>query len=67
MPWSQPSRGGLPHNDGRVTVDEILTLVNIALGNAEVSECEIGDPNNDGQITVDEILMAVNRALEGCA
>jgi hypothetical protein len=48
-------------------VDEILTLVNIALGNAEMSECEIADGNKDDQITVDEILMAVNRALEGCA
>jgi len=49
-----------------VTVDELLTMVNIALGNDEVSTCEAGDPNHDGQITVDEILMAVNNALNGC-
>jgi hypothetical protein len=48
-------------------VDEILTMVNIALGNASVSECEAGDANGDTQITVDEILTAVNNALEGCA
>ena len=53
------------NNDGRVTVDEILTLVNMALGNAEMSECEIGDANKDGLITVDEILPAVNNALNG--
>jgi photosystem II stability/assembly factor-like uncharacterized protein len=49
-----------------VTVDELLTMVNIALGNAEVSACEAGDVNGDGQITVDEILTAVPNALNGC-
>ena len=49
-----------------VTVDEILTMVNIALGNAAVTTCEAGDANHDGQITVDEILTAVNNALNGC-
>jgi ELWxxDGT repeat protein len=53
-------------NDGHVTVDEVLTLVNIALGNAEMSACDVGDLNNDDQITVDEILTAVNNALNGC-
>ena len=52
--------------DGQVTVDEILTLVNIALGNTPVTTCEAGDANHDGQITVDEILTAVNNALNGC-
>jgi hypothetical protein len=51
---------------GSVTVDEILTLVNIALGNAPVTTCEAGDANHDGHITVDEILTAVNNALNGC-
>lgn len=40
-------------------------MVNIALGEAEMSECEIGDANDDGLITVDEILTAVNVALNG--
>jgi hypothetical protein len=52
--------------DGEVTVDEILSLVNIALGEAAVSQCEAGDGNDDGEITVDEILTAVNNALQGC-
>ena len=52
--------------DGQVSVDDILTLVNIALGNASVSTCLAGDANHDGQITVDEILTAVNNALNGC-
>jgi hypothetical protein len=51
---------------GDVTVDEVLTMVNIALGNANVSTCLAGDANHDGQISVDEILTAVNNALNGC-
>jgi hypothetical protein len=53
-------------NDGQVTVDELLTMVSIALGTASMSACDVGDPNNDDQITVDEILTAVNNALDGC-
>jgi hypothetical protein len=51
---------------GIVTVDEVLTLVNIALGNAQVTACTAGDGNHDDEITVDEILAAVNKALNGC-
>jgi hypothetical protein len=54
------------NSDDTVTVDEILTLVNIALGNLELSTCEDGDGNGHGQITIDEILTAVNHALNGC-
>jgi hypothetical protein len=52
--------------DSSVTVDELLTMVNIALGTASVSTCPPGDPNHDDHITVDEILTAVNNALNGC-
>jgi hypothetical protein len=51
---------------GQVTVDEILTMVNIALGTVQVSDCNAGDVNGDGEVTVDEILTAVNNALTGC-
>jgi hypothetical protein len=54
------------NSNGRVTIDDILTMVNIALGNVDVSACLAGDANDDGQITVDEILTAVNNALNGC-
>lgn len=52
--------------DGAVTVDELVLIVNIALGSASVSQCSAGDVNRDGAITVDEIVSAVNRALGGC-
>jgi hypothetical protein len=51
---------------GQVTVDEILTMVNIALGDTPVTMCDAGDANHDGHITVDEIITAVNSALTGC-
>jgi hypothetical protein len=53
-------------NNGEVTVADIVTMVNIALGNLNVSACQAGDANGDNQITVDEILTAVNNALNGC-
>jgi hypothetical protein len=49
-----------------VTVDEIVTMVNIALGMANVSTCPAGDGDSSGSITVDEIITAVNNALNGC-
>lgn len=52
--------------DGAVTVEEIVTLVNIALGNGGAAACTAGDTNQDGDITVDEIITAVNGALHGC-
>jgi hypothetical protein len=52
--------------DGFVTVDEIVTMVNIALGAADVSTCPAADPSGDSHVTVDEILQAVSSALEGC-
>ncbi|MBP1686538.1 MAG: multidomain protein with s-layer y region, glug motif, ig motif, i-set domain, pkd domain [Deltaproteobacteria bacterium] len=52
--------------NGRVTVDEILAMVNIALGNPPTPNCQAGDPDTNGQITVDEIVTAVRNALNGC-
>jgi photosystem II stability/assembly factor-like uncharacterized protein len=49
-----------------VTVDEVITVVNIALGNSTLDTCLAGDGSGDGFVTVDEVLTAVNRALRGC-
>jgi hypothetical protein len=55
------------NDDTVVTVEELLTLVNIALGDAGVGTCLAGDTNHDNRITIDEILTAVNKTLNGCA
>jgi hypothetical protein len=52
--------------DGQVTIDELVTMVNIALGSRPVADCWAGDTSGDGEITIDEIIQAVNRALSGC-
>jgi len=52
--------------DNSVTVNEIITMVNIALDNAALSTCLAGDANHDGRITINEIISAVNNALNGC-
>jgi hypothetical protein len=55
------------NGSGEVTIPELITLVNIALGNAPVADCLAGDRDQSGTVTVDELIAAVNRALEGCA
>ena len=54
------------NGDGEVTVNELITMVNIALGTSPVSACMAGDANGDGEITVNEIVAGVNNALNGC-
>jgi len=53
------------NGDGQVTVNEILTMVNIALGNADATACPNGIPSG-AQVDVALILTAVNHALNGC-
>lgn len=54
------------NQDLAVTVNELLTGVNIALGNLATNQCLLFDANGDGTTTIDEILTAVNNALNGC-
>lgn len=51
---------------GDVTVNELITMVNIALGTANVSTCPAGDPDGSGDITINEIIAAVGFALTSC-
>jgi hypothetical protein len=53
------------NSDGQVTIDELITLVNIALGNAQPSVCPYGVPSGD-EVNVALIIQAVNNALNGC-
>jgi hypothetical protein len=48
-----------------VTIDELIRLVNIALGNLPPN-CPAGDLDQNGTITIDELVAAVNSALNGC-
>jgi hypothetical protein len=53
------------NDDGEVTIDELLILVNIALGNAEPSACPRGVPSG-AEVNVALVIQAVNNALNGC-
>lgn len=52
--------------DGQVTVDELMTMANIALAKMPMTMCEPGDANGDGRMGIDEILAGVNHVLTGC-
>lgn len=52
--------------NSQVTVDELLTLVNIALGKAPVAACQNGAPSG-ATVTVAWIVQAVSNVLTGCA
>jgi len=65
-PTSQPSGcAGDCNGDGQVTIDELITLVNVSLGEAPLA-CPSADLNGDGTISIDELMVAVNNALLGC-
>lgn len=53
-------------SNGSVVVNELITMVNIALGQADVSRCKAGDQNGDGKILINELITAVNNALGHC-
>ncbi len=55
------------NGDGQISVDELVTGVNLALGGAPISVCPAFDVNNDGRVTIDELLRAVASALNGCS
>jgi hypothetical protein len=53
--------------DGEVTVDELISMVNIALEASPLTACAAGDADNDGAISINEIIIGVNNALTGCS
>jgi hypothetical protein len=53
-------------NPGMVSVNDLLTVIQIAAGQITLSACPSADPNGDDQVSLDEVLQAVNNALDGC-
>ncbi len=52
---------------GGVTATELVTFVNIALGNLPLSGCPAGHGGSSEAITVNEIVAATNHALNDCS
>jgi parallel beta-helix repeat protein len=59
------ARPGDCNGDGRVTIDELIRAVAIALGTADVSSCPALDWNGDGRVSIDEVVRAVRSAVAG--
>lgn len=54
------------NDDGAVTVPEVVTVVNIALGTLPLSACPAADAAGDGSVGVGDAILAVQAALSGC-
>jgi len=66
--WAQLGTcAGDCNHDDRVTVDELVTAVNVALGALPVGRCPDLDRGGDGDVTVDDLIAAVTDALTGCS
>jgi hypothetical protein len=52
--------------DGEVTVNELVTAINIALESSALTACAVVDASGDGSVTVNEVIAAVRSALHGC-
>ena len=53
--------------NGIVTVDELVTGVNIALGHTSPAQCPAFDCNHGGQMGVNCVVKAVDAAINGCS
>ena len=69
-PTSAAGQGGPCPGDcdgsGRVTLSELVQVVNIGLGKRSLTTCEELDADGGGVATVDEMVLAVERSLNGC-
>lgn len=52
--------------NGSLTVDELVRVVAIALGDRTIDECPSADVSGERLITVEEIIIATQYALNGC-
>jgi hypothetical protein len=63
---AQPVCLGDCDSNGVVSVNDLITMVDVALGTANIAVCPAGDADGDG-IRINEIVTAVNNALTSCA
>lgn len=70
-PTITPTRAPVPcvgdcNGSGDVAVNELVTSVNIALGNLAIAVCTDIDANDSGTVEINELIAAVNAALSSC-
>lgn len=54
------------NGDGTVSINELITGVNVALSIGPLSACPVFDVDGNGHLTIEELVLAVNNALAGC-
>src|SRR5579862_4933779 len=54
------------NGDGMVAVNELVTIVDIALGTIPLSQCRAADVDSNGNVVINEMVEAVDAALNGC-
>jgi len=54
-------------DNGVVTVAELVTGINIALGSQPLGDCPAMDCNGTGPVTIDCVVAAIGAALDGCS
>ncbi len=68
-PTATPTQGrcvGDCDHSGQVSVNELITGVNIALDRAAFEQCEAFDLNDNSDVEVDELVAGVNSSIRGC-
>jgi hypothetical protein len=53
-------------DDNAVTIGELVTGVNISLGNADISRCSSFDRDESGGVDIAELVAAVGFSISGC-
>ena len=55
------------NDDGEVTIDDLVKVVNVSVGSMPMSACINADADpSDGRVAIDEIIRSVRSALYGC-
>jgi photosystem II stability/assembly factor-like uncharacterized protein len=62
-----PPCAGDCNGDRAISIAELVTSVNIAIGYDSVGICPRADANDDDDVSIDELISAVAAALSGCA
>lgn len=52
--------------NGQVTIEDVIRIVEIVLGQRPPADCPAGDLGSDGQIGIPDLVAAVTNALQGC-
>jgi hypothetical protein len=53
--------------DGEIVVSELVSGVNVALGNARLNRCGAADFDRDGEVGIAELISSVDHSLSGCS